>query len=65
MKFTEHSYIDAGYKAAKATWRGESLQADAYMAWFKRALSEENPEDREQAQKLWGKGFREAGQSIR
>lgn len=65
MLNTESSYIDAGYKAARATWQGDSLKADAYMAWFKRALAEEAPADKELAHKLWGQGFREAGQSIR
>lgn len=56
---TEHAYIEAGYQAGKAVRMGRQHIAETWMQWFKAALKDEKPEDRELCQRLWGRGFRD------
>lgn len=60
MLNTEHSYFEAGYKAAKAVLRRDAALSDFHRRWFRQALALEKPEDKEQAKKLWDLGYLEA-----
>jgi len=58
MIHTEHAYIEAGYKCAKARLQGDEYTARHWKAWFSGAVALEF--DRPEARRLFDQGYSEA-----
>lgn len=57
---TEHSYIEAGYRCARARLERDEARADHWKRWFTQAQYLESPEDRAEARRLFDRGYSEA-----
>lgn len=57
---TEHSYFEAGYKCARARLEHDEARASHWKRWFSGARALEREEDRDEARRLFDKGYAEA-----
>ena len=64
MLNTEHSYIEAGYKCARARLQRDESLAQHWRQWFARAYALESESDRPQCRALFDRGYSDA-QPIR
>jgi len=60
MKHTEHAYIEAGYKCARARLQSDEHTARHWKSWVNGAIALENEPDRQQARRLFDQGYSEA-----
>lgn len=60
MKHTEHAYIEAGYKCARARLQSDEHTARHWKSWFTGALALENEPDRTEGRRLFDQGYNEA-----
>jgi hypothetical protein len=60
MKQTEHTYIEAGHKVARAIQSGNAARAKAAIQNFNFLLALESETDREEARRLYAQGYSEA-----
>jgi hypothetical protein len=60
MIHTEHSYIEAGYKCARARLERDEARAAHWKRWFSGAHALEREEDRDEARRLFARGYAEA-----
>ena len=60
MKQTEHAYIEAGHKVARAIIQNNAARARAAMQNFNFLLALEAESDREEARRLYAQGYSEA-----
>lgn len=60
MNHTEHAYIEAGYKCARARLQSDEHTASHWKRWFTGALALESETDRLEARRLFDQGYREA-----
>ncbi len=60
MKQTEHTYIQAGYKVARAIMQNNAARARAAMQNFNFLLALESEADRAEARRLYALGYNEA-----
>jgi hypothetical protein len=60
MLNTEHAYYEAGYKCARARLQGDAARADHWKRWFSAARASENESDRDEARRLFDRGYAEA-----
>ena len=57
---TEHSYIEAGYRCARARLERDEARADHWKRWFTGARALEREEDRDEARRLFDRGYSES-----
>jgi len=62
MKQTEYTYVEAGYKVAKAVQAGNAARAKAAIQNFNFLLALEAEHDRPEARRLYAQGYSEAQQ---
>ena len=60
MLNTESSYIEAGYKCARARLERDESRATHWKRWFTGARALERDEDRDEARRLFDQGYSEA-----
>jgi len=60
MKQTEHTYIQAGHKVARAIMQNNAARARAAMQNFNFLLALESEADRPEARRLYALGYNEA-----
>lgn len=60
MLNTEHAYIEAGYKCARARIQRDESRAQHWREWFARAYALEKPEHKHIARALFDRGYAEA-----
>jgi len=60
MKQTEHTFIEAGYKVARAIQNGNAARAKAAIQNFNFLLALEAEHDRPEARRLYAQGYSEA-----
>jgi len=60
MKQTENTYIQAGYKVARAIMQNNAARARAAMQNFNLLLALESEADRAEARRLYALGYNEA-----
>ena len=60
MNHTEHAYIEAGYKCARARLQSDEHTARHWKSWFSGALALEPETDRPEARRLFDQGYTEA-----
>ena len=60
MKHTEHAYIEAGYKCARARLQSDEHTARHWKSWVIGAIALENEPDRTEARRLFDQGYTEA-----
>jgi hypothetical protein len=60
MKHTEHAYIEAGYKCARARLQSDEHTARHWKSWVNGAIALENEPDRTEARRLFDQGYSEA-----
>jgi hypothetical protein len=57
---TEHSYVEAGYRCARARLERDEARATHWKRWFTGARALEREEDRDEARRLFDRGYSEA-----
>ena len=60
MKNTEHTYIEAGYKCAKARLESDEARATSWREYFSKMRNSEEDADKAEARRLFDQGYREA-----
>jgi hypothetical protein len=60
MNHTEHAYIEAGYKCARARLQSDEHTARHWKSWVNGAIALENEPDRTEARRLFDQGYSEA-----
>jgi hypothetical protein len=60
MLNTEHSYIEAGYRCARARLERDEARADHWKRWFIQAQYLEHEGDRAEARRLFDRGYADA-----
>jgi hypothetical protein len=60
MKSTEHAYIEAGYKCARARLQSDEALARHWKEYFSKMRNSEADTDKDEARRLFDQGYSEA-----